>query len=75
MRGATVTGRIVQSDGSAPNATQVGGVAAANFALGEYVVGSVNVDPVASIYIAAVLATIAAILLRAIINTVSFSGD
>jgi uncharacterized membrane protein YeaQ/YmgE (transglycosylase-associated protein family) len=35
----------------------------------------VNIDPVASIYIAAVFATITAILLRAIINTVSFSED
>ena len=35
----------------------------------------VKVDPVASIYIAAVVSTITAILLRAIINTVSFSED
>ncbi|MBI3552269.1 MAG: right-handed parallel beta-helix repeat-containing protein [Elusimicrobia bacterium] len=47
QRGATVTGRIVKSDGSAPNSTEVSGVAAANFALGEYVIGSVDVDPVA----------------------------
>ncbi len=38
-------------------------------------VNVVKVDPVASIYIAAVVSTITAILLRAIINTVSFSGD
>ncbi len=47
QRGATVTGRIVKSDGSAPNNSDVGGVAAANFAAGEFLVGSVNVDPVA----------------------------
>lgn len=46
-RGATVTGRIVKSDGSAPNDTEVGGVAAANFAAGEFVIGSVEVDPTA----------------------------
>ena len=47
QRGASVTGRILKSDGSAPNTSEVGGVAAANFALGEYVVGSVDADKVA----------------------------
>lgn len=46
-RGASVTGRIIKSDGSAPNDTEVGGVAAANFAAGEFVIGSVEVDPTA----------------------------
>lgn len=47
QRGATVTGRILKSDGSAPNASEVRGVAAANFAAGEFVVGSVETDAVA----------------------------
>jgi uncharacterized membrane protein YeaQ/YmgE (transglycosylase-associated protein family) len=42
---------------------------------GWVLVNVVKVDPVGSVYIAAVVATITAILLRAIINTVSFSGD
>ena len=46
-RGATVTGRIIKSDGSAPNNTEVGGVAAANFGQNELVMGSVDLDPVA----------------------------
>jgi len=46
-RGATVSGRIIKSDGSAPNETEVGGVAAANFAQNEFVMGSVDVDAVA----------------------------
>ncbi|MBI5239353.1 MAG: right-handed parallel beta-helix repeat-containing protein [Elusimicrobia bacterium] len=46
-RGASVTGRILKSDGSAPNDTEVGGVAAANFAANEFVIGSVDVDPAA----------------------------
>ncbi|MFA6004550.1 MAG: hypothetical protein WC881_10830, partial [Elusimicrobiota bacterium] len=46
-RGATLTGRIVKSDGSAPNDTEVGGVAAANFGQNEFVMGSVEVNPVA----------------------------
>lgn len=47
QRGATVTGRILNNDGSAPSASEVGGVAAANFAAGEFVIGSVEVDPTA----------------------------
>lgn len=47
QRGATLTGRIVKSDGSAPNDQEVGGVAAANFAAGEFVIGSVDVDKTA----------------------------
>jgi len=47
QRGATATGRILKSDGSAPNSTEVVGVAAANFGAGEFVVGSVETDPVA----------------------------
>lgn len=46
-RGATATGRILKSDGSAPNTSEVVGVAAANFGSGEFVVGSVEADPVA----------------------------
>ncbi|MBI5246675.1 MAG: hypothetical protein HY923_05800 [Elusimicrobia bacterium] len=46
-RGATATGRILKSDGSSPNSTEVVGVAAANFGAGEFVVGSVQVDPLA----------------------------
>jgi hypothetical protein len=46
-RGATLTGRILKSDGSAPNDSDVGSVAAANFAAGEFVVGSVDIDQVA----------------------------
>ncbi|UPT75046.1 MAG: hypothetical protein M0D55_04855 [Elusimicrobiota bacterium] len=46
-RGATATGRILKSDGSSPNSSEVVGVAAANFGAGEFVVGSVEVDPVA----------------------------
>ena len=42
---------------------------------GWVLVNVVNIDSVTSIYIAAVVSTITAILLRAIINTVSFSGD
>jgi uncharacterized protein (DUF2141 family) len=47
QRGASVTGRILKSDGSAPNASEVTGVAAANFAAGEFVIGSVETDAVA----------------------------
>lgn len=47
QRGATVTGRILNSDGTAPNNTEVGGVAAANFASGQYLVGTVSIDPLA----------------------------
>lgn len=47
QRGATVTGRVLKSDGSAPSVAEVGGVAAANFAEGEYLVGSVETDEVA----------------------------
>jgi hypothetical protein len=47
LRGATATGRILKSDGSAPNSSEVVGVAAANFGSGEFVVGSVETDPVA----------------------------
>jgi hypothetical protein len=36
-RGATVSGRILKPDGSLPNETEVGGVAAANFAQNEFV--------------------------------------
>ena len=43
-RGATVTGKIVKSDGKAPNDSEVAGVAAANFSQGEYVVGSIEID-------------------------------
>ncbi|MCR4294536.1 MAG: hypothetical protein NUW21_03305, partial [Elusimicrobia bacterium] len=46
-RGATATGRILKSDGSSPNSSEVVGVAAANFAAGEFVVGSVETDAVA----------------------------
>ncbi|MCM2303763.1 MAG: hypothetical protein NDJ72_03625 [Elusimicrobia bacterium] len=46
-RGATATGRILKSDGSSPNSDEVVGVAAANFAAGEFVVGSVETDAVA----------------------------
>ena len=46
-RGATATGRIIKSDGSSPNSSEVVGVAAANFGAGEFVVGSVETDPVA----------------------------
>ncbi|MDX6769870.1 MAG: carboxypeptidase regulatory-like domain-containing protein [Elusimicrobiota bacterium] len=46
-RGATVTGRILKSDGSAPSSTEIKGVAAANFAAGEFVVGSVETDATA----------------------------
>ena len=46
-RGATITGRIIKSDGSAPNTSEVGGIAAANFAAGEFVIGSVDVDKTA----------------------------
>ena len=42
---------------------------------GWVLVNVVNIDSVTSIYIAAVVSTITAILLRAIINTVSFSED
>jgi uncharacterized membrane protein YeaQ/YmgE (transglycosylase-associated protein family) len=42
---------------------------------GWVLVNIVKVDSVTSIYIAAVVSTITAILLRAIINTVSFSED
>lgn len=44
QRGATVSGRILKSDGSAPSASEVKGVAAANFAAGEFVIGSVETD-------------------------------
>ena len=46
-RGATATGRILKSDGTSPNSTEVVGIAAANFAADEFVVGSVETDPVA----------------------------
>jgi uncharacterized protein (DUF2141 family) len=46
-RGATATGRILKSDGSSPNSSEVVGVAAANFGAGEFVVGSVQTDAVA----------------------------
>lgn len=46
-RGATATGRILKSDGTSPNTSEVVGVAAANFGAGEFVVGSVETDPVA----------------------------
>ncbi len=46
-RGATATGRILKSDGTAPNSNEVVGVAAANFGAGEFVVGSVETDAVA----------------------------
>ncbi len=46
-RGATATGRILKSDGTSPNSSEVVGVAAANFGAGEFVVGSVETDPVA----------------------------
>jgi uncharacterized protein (DUF2141 family) len=44
QKGASVTGRILNSNGAAPNNTEIGGVAAANFAAGEYLVGTVNFD-------------------------------
>jgi len=44
-RGASVTGRILKSDGSAPSGSEVSGIAAANFTQGEFVVGSVELDP------------------------------
>lgn len=47
VRGASVSGRILKSDGTAPNSSEVVGVAAANFGAGEFVVGSVETDPVA----------------------------
>ena len=46
-RGASVTGRILKSDGSAPNDGEVGGVAAANFSKGEFVIGTVDLDKTA----------------------------
>lgn len=46
-RGATATGRILKSDGTSPNSSEVVGVAAANFGAGEFVVGSVETDAVA----------------------------
>jgi uncharacterized protein (DUF2141 family) len=46
-RGATATGRILKSDGTSPNSSEVIGVAAANFGAGEFVVGSVETDAVA----------------------------
>ncbi|MDD5302459.1 MAG: hypothetical protein PHS14_05050 [Elusimicrobia bacterium] len=46
-RGATATGRILKSDGTSPNSREVVGIAAANFGAGEFVVGSVETDPVA----------------------------
>ncbi|MDP3543402.1 MAG: hypothetical protein Q8T11_13115 [Elusimicrobiota bacterium] len=46
-RGATATGRILKSDGTSPNSNEVVGIAAANFGAGEFVVGSVESDPVA----------------------------
>ncbi len=46
-RGATVSGRILKSDGSAPSSTEIKGVAAANFAAGEFVIGSVETDATA----------------------------
>lgn len=45
-RGATATGRILKSDGTSPNSSEVVGVAAANFGAGEFVVGSVETDAV-----------------------------
>jgi hypothetical protein len=47
LRGATATGRILKSDGTSPNPSEVVGVAAANFGAGEFVVGSVETDAVA----------------------------
>ncbi|MEK7232691.1 MAG: hypothetical protein AAB268_02655 [Elusimicrobiota bacterium] len=47
VRGATVTGRILKSDGTAPNSTEIVGVAAANFSAGEFVAGSVETDAAA----------------------------
>ncbi|MEQ1919112.1 MAG: FHA domain-containing protein, partial [Elusimicrobiota bacterium] len=47
VRGASVTGRILKSDGTSPNSSEVVGVAAANFGAGEFVVGSVETDAVA----------------------------
>ena len=45
-RGAILTGRILKSDGSSPNTAEIRGVAAANFAAGEFVVGSVETNPI-----------------------------
>lgn len=47
QRGASLSGSIVKFDNTAPNDTEVGGIAAANFPLGEYIVGSVDFDPAA----------------------------
>ncbi|MBI5243129.1 MAG: carboxypeptidase regulatory-like domain-containing protein, partial [Elusimicrobia bacterium] len=47
LRGAVVTGRILLPSGSAPNDTEVGGVAATNRGFSEFVMGAVEVDPIA----------------------------
>ncbi|MBI5209460.1 MAG: hypothetical protein HY927_05735 [Elusimicrobia bacterium] len=47
QRGGSVSGRILKRDGSSPSEDEVGGIAAANFAAGEFVVGSVEFDPTA----------------------------
>ncbi|OGR93069.1 MAG: hypothetical protein A2V88_04130 [Elusimicrobia bacterium RBG_16_66_12] len=44
-RASMVTGRILKSDGSAPNDSEVGGIVAANFAQKEFVLGTVEFDP------------------------------
>lgn len=46
-RGASITGRIVKSDGSAPSTEEIKGVAAANFGQGEFVIGSIEADQTA----------------------------
>ncbi|MFA6316017.1 MAG: hypothetical protein WC943_01250 [Elusimicrobiota bacterium] len=47
QRGGSVSGRILKRDGSSPSQDEVGGVGAANFASGEFVIGSVEFDPTA----------------------------
>ncbi|MBI5623888.1 MAG: SBBP repeat-containing protein [Elusimicrobia bacterium] len=47
QRGGSVSGRILKRDGSSPGQDEVGGVGAANFASGEFVIGSVDFDPTA----------------------------
>ncbi|MBI5883858.1 MAG: hypothetical protein HZB91_12235 [Elusimicrobia bacterium] len=46
-KGGSVSGRILKRDGSSPSQDEVGGVGAANFAAGEFVIGSVDFDPTA----------------------------
>ncbi|MDD5627457.1 MAG: fibronectin type III domain-containing protein, partial [Elusimicrobia bacterium] len=47
QRGASLSGTIVKFDGTAPTDGEIGGVAAANFAQGEFLVGSVDYDAAA----------------------------